>query len=133
MLMLRKYSPRFATPSEIEAERYAARLVWPAALVGFLLHFPMPQWLAALLVAGLLVYVIIVGKTFRIHQPDFAKELPFWKQLWVLRSAAKFVLVATIIVGVALGQTQWEGMTAAVHDVFNAAIIIKTMTMALWS
>ena len=133
MLMLRKYSPRFATPSEIEAERYAAKLVWPAALVGFLLHFPVPQWLAALLVAGLLVYVIIVGKTFRIHQPDLAKELPFWKQLWVLRSAAKFVLVAAIIVGVALGQTQWEGMTAAVHDVFNAAIILKTMTMALWS
>lgn len=133
MLMLRKYSPRFATPSEIEAGRYAAKLVLPAALVGFLLRFPMPQWVAALLVAALLVHVIIVGKTFRILQPDFAKELPFWKQLWVLRSAAKFVLVSTIIVGVALGQTQWEGMTAAVHDVFNSAVSLKTMTIALWS
>ncbi|MEN5107315.1 hypothetical protein ABE521_00430 [Pseudomonas sp. TWI672] len=131
MLMVRKYSPRFATPSEIEAGRYAAELVWPAALVGFLLRFPMPQGLAALLVVALLVHVIIVGKSFRIHQPDFAKELPFWKQLWVLRSAAKFVLVSTIVVGVALGQTQWEGRTAAVHDIFNWAVMLKNMTMAL--
>lgn len=49
MLMFRKYSPQFATPSEIEAQRYAARLVWPAAFVGFLLRFPMPQWGAALM------------------------------------------------------------------------------------
>lgn len=132
MLMFRKYSPQFATPSEIEAQRYAAKLVWPAAFVGFLLRFPMPQWGAALLVGGLLAHVIIVGKRFRIHQPDFAAEFPIWKQLWVLRSAAKFVVVATVIVGVALGQTQWEGMSVAIHSVLHWLITFKAMTIAQW-
>lgn len=133
MLRFRKYSPQFATPGEIEAERYAAKLVWPAAFVGFLLHFPMPQWGAALLVGALLAYVIIVGKKFRVHQPDFAAELPFWKQLWVFRSAAKFVVVATVILGVALGQTQWEGMSMAIHAVHHWLITFKAITISQWS
>ncbi|WP_053147194.1 hypothetical protein [Pseudomonas sp. Pf153] len=133
MLMFRKYSPQFTTPSEIEAKRYAAKLVWPATIVALMLHFPMAQPVAALLVVALLLWVVVVGKRFRIHQPDFAAEHPLWRQLWVLKLAAKFVVVATVVIGVALGQAQWKGTTIAIHAVLEWFMTFKAMAIALWS
>ncbi|MFV0927230.1 hypothetical protein [Pseudomonas palmensis] len=133
MLMFRKYSPQFTTPGEIEAKRYAEKLVWPATIVLAMLSFPMAQWLAAIVVVGLFLRVYVVGKNYRIHEPEFAAQFSLWKRLWVLKPAAKFLVVAAIVMGIAMGQTQWQGRTHAIYEVLQSLMTLKAMTSALLS
>lgn len=133
MLMFRKYSPHFTTKSEISAKRYAEKLVLPGMLLSFLLKFSMPQWIAAVLAAGVFLRVYVVGTDYRKHEPDFAQQFSLWKRLWVLRRAASFLVGTAITMGVAMGLTQWQGRAHAIHEVFQSWTTLVAMITALLS
>lgn len=132
MLMLRKYSPRFETQGEVAAKRYAKKLVWPGRLAYFLLAFPLAQWLAATLgvVLGLVVYA--VGGNYRKYEPEFSAQLPLWKRLWLLKAAAQFLGVFTIMLGVAIGQTHWQGMRYVIHEALQWADMLRNLVGAMF-
>ena len=133
MLMLRKYSPRFTTKSEITAKRYAETLVWPGLILSLLLRFSMPQWIAAMLASGVFLYVYVAGTDYRNHEPDFAKQFPLWKRLWVLKRAASFLVATVITVGVASGLTQWHGREHAIQEVLQwwATLVVMVTSLRL--
>lgn len=117
MLMLRKYSPRFETDCEVAAKQYARKLVWPGRLAYLLLAFPLAQWLAAVVAFALGVVVYAVGGNYRKHEPEFSGQHPIWRRLWLLKAAAQFLIVSTIMLAIAIGQTHWQGMRYAIHEV----------------
>ncbi|MFJ2379488.1 hypothetical protein [Pseudomonas protegens] len=131
MFMFRKYSPHFTTKSETSAKRYAEKLVLPGMLLSFLLKFSMPQWIAAILAAGVFLRVCVVGTDYRKHEPDFARQFSLWKRLWVLRRAASFLVGTAITMGVAMGLTQWRGWAHAIHEVCQWWMTLVAMTTAL--
>ena len=116
MLMLRKYSARIETDCEVVAKRYARKLVWPGRLAYLLLAFPLAQWPAAVVAVVLCLVVYAVGGNYRKHEPEFSAQLPIWRRLWLLKAAAQFLIVSTIMLGVAIGQTHWQGMRYAIHE-----------------
>lgn len=130
MLMFRKYSPFFTTDCETSAKKYAKNLALLGVLVSLVLKFPMAHWVAVVLAAAVVTGGYVIGKDYRQHEPNFAK-LPLWKRLWVLRSAASFLVGATITVGVAIGITQWQGTEHAIREVIQSLTNLLAMIAAL--
>lgn len=131
MLMIRKYSPKFASSGEIEARRYAKKLVWPARIASALLAFPLTQWVAAIvsLTLGLIIYV--VGRVFRQHERALADKAPLWRRVWIMRQGFSFWLVSTIALGTALGQAGWLGWNHFHHEAAQVALSVLTMIEVL--
>lgn len=116
MLMFRKYSPRFETLGEVAAKRYAKRLVGPGQLAYFLLAFPLAQWMAIAAGVALALVVYAVGGNYRSHEPEFSAQIPTLRRLWLLKPAARFLIAFTIMLGIAIGQTHWQGVRYALHE-----------------
>lgn len=131
MLMIRKYNPRFITPSEAHAKRYAKRLVWPGRLASGLLAFPLTQGMAAVVGVALGLVVYVAGTDFRKHEKQLAAEVSFGRRLWLMKAGAGFLISCAIATGVALGLTAWLGKSHAYHEVIQSAHTFVMMTEAL--
>lgn len=131
MLMIRKYNPRFTTPGEAHAKRYAKRLVWPGRIASALLAFPLTQWLAALVGVVLGVAAYVAGKDFRKHERQFAAEVSFGRRLWLMKAGFGFFIACVIATGVGIGLTAWLGKSHAYHEVIQSAQTLVAMTEAL--
>lgn len=133
MLMLRKYNPRFETQGEVAAKRYAKKLVWPGRLAYFLLTFLLTQWLAATVGVALGLVVYVVGGNFRKYEPEFSAQLPIWRRLWLLKAATQFLGASTIILGVAIGQTHWQGMRYVIHEALQWVEMLWSLAGAMFT
>jgi len=131
MLMIRKYNPRCTTPSEVQAVRYAKRLVWPGRLAAGVLAFPLTQGLAAVLGVALGFVVYVVETDFRKHAKQLAAEVSFGRRLWLMKSGANFLISCVIATGVAIGLTAWLGKSHAYNEVIEMAHRFVVMTEAL--
>lgn len=131
MLMIRKYTPKFSSSREIEARRYAKRLVWPARIASALLAFPLTQLVAVIVSLALGLVVYVVGRVFRQHERELAAETPFLRRAWIMRRGFSFWLVSTIALGTALGQTGWLGWSHFHHEAVQVALSVLSMIEAL--
>lgn len=131
MLMIRKYNPRFVTPSEERAKRYAKRLVLPGRIASGVLAFSLTQGVAAVVGVALGLAVYLAGTDFRKHEKQLAAEVSFWRRLWLMKAGANFLISCVIATGVALGLTVWLGKSHAYHEVVQSAHTLVVMTKAL--
>ncbi|PYD32293.1 hypothetical protein DND58_08255 [Pseudomonas syringae pv. pisi] len=133
MLMFRKYSPRFETLGEVVAKRYAKKLVGPGRLAYILLALPLAQWMAiaAGVALGLVVYA--VGGNYRRHESEFSAQIPILRRLWLLKPAARFLIASTIMLGIAIGQTHWQGVRYALHEARQWGEILLSLANVMFS
>ncbi|MCV4282350.1 hypothetical protein [Pseudomonas capsici] len=112
MLMIRRYHPEIPCSNQKTAEKYSWKITSLGGLLsigcGALFYVPLTQGMALALTSLVFITAVYLGRDYRRCVNDLIKQISVLKLIWIFAPTWRFLMMTTILMGVAIGLTEWS-------------------------